>query len=210
MKCNSLKNYQELQEQKPKNIENISILSLKELYPKKVRRIYAKSKEILSYWEKDFYLDWGEPQCFACGVYVNKWEHCERCHIISARHGGCGEAWNIVYLCEHCHSFFDATFSGKPNTYYSSIKWLKEHRDFLIKEIHEKVKTFIKQNNYKELIKKIDIIVFARYMRKSKRVQNPDYNKYLNNHIQQTLHEKILAEMKFTYDYFNKKRGNDE
>lgn len=134
---------------KPENIENLNVTDMKNLFPN-TKRKYPLSIEILKYWENDFNLDFGEPECFACKKYFQEgaekiensnnfqiWnKYLYKCHIVSKCFGGPEEVWNIVYLCDWCHKCFDNTFSGQPFDYYNGINWIKNRNEFLIKRLY--------------------------------------------------------------------------
>ncbi len=70
----------------------------------------------------DYSMDWGEPSCWACGIWNeyfdddieleklkdvfsvwNKHSYLERCHILPTALGGCNCEANLTILCKHCH-----------------------------------------------------------------------------------------------------------
>lgn len=88
-----------------------------------------QKSQIAFYWHEkarayfNFHMDWGEPECWACGYWNsyypdiedpkteidytfqvwNKHPYLERCHIIPKAHGGCNCEPNLVLLCKACH-----------------------------------------------------------------------------------------------------------
>ena len=103
---------------------------------------------ILAYWSDNeaklindvgFFLDIGEPACWACGYNwwgrynvtqdvhlfsdsVKAWQKAplERCHIVPSALGGTNLPENIIFMCSECHEF-------APNTIYKDmfLSWSK-------------------------------------------------------------------------------------
>jgi 5-methylcytosine-specific restriction endonuclease McrA len=139
-----------LERERPKNVDKISIQKMVEMYPKKIRRNYASPAEIVMYWDRRFFIDWGEPECFACkmwsgksGVDFSEWNKSQlhRAHLIAACNGGPAQAWNIMYLCDYCHRAMDDRFLyAGPSDYKKVIKWIVERRRSLNEFYMNKVK----------------------------------------------------------------------
>jgi 5-methylcytosine-specific restriction endonuclease McrA len=66
-------------------------------------------------WREDDFMDWGEPECWACRYYSESWPDgsykawdkaagLQRCHVIPQALGGSDEPLNLVILCEPCHA----------------------------------------------------------------------------------------------------------
>jgi HNH endonuclease len=101
--------------------------------------------EIFEYWKErifdlDFFIDWGEPSCWACGEFWNGryditnpkasyekilevWEKAplQRCHIIPRSLGGSNETSNLFLMCKECHDL-------APNTSIPEIffQWARK------------------------------------------------------------------------------------
>ena len=97
----------------------------------------SKSK-VFEYWkerilEKGFFIDWGEPSCWACGEFwngrydingtyasykkiLNAWEKAplQRCHIVPVSLGGNQDESNLFLMCKQCHDL-------APNTSFTEI-----------------------------------------------------------------------------------------
>ncbi len=110
------------------------------------RSTMPKKSQIAFYWHKNVYdyfnyeMDWGEPSCWACGIwnencpdlenpkadikdtfeFWNKHNYLERCHIIPSSHGGCNCEANLVILCKECHKASPDTKS--PITFQTWVK----------------------------------------------------------------------------------------
>ena len=91
--------------------------------------------EIFKYWKNrleklGFFVDWGEPGCWACGFHYNskydlrdsrarwakvvaKWEKIplQRCHIVPRSLGGSNKASNLFLMCRECHDLSPNTAS---------------------------------------------------------------------------------------------------
>jgi hypothetical protein len=96
----------------------------------------AKS-QIFEYWKNrleklDFFVDWGEPGCWACGFHYDAkydirrsnapwrdvlkcWDKVplQRCHIIPRSLGGANRASNLFLMCRECHDLAPNTTSRK-------------------------------------------------------------------------------------------------
>lgn len=94
--------------------------------------------QVFEYWkerifEKGFFIDWGEPSCWACGEswngrydiknpnashekILNAWEKAplQRCHIVPASLGGTDDESNLFLMCKQCHDL-------APNTSFPEI-----------------------------------------------------------------------------------------
>jgi len=118
-------------------------------------------EQILKYWEVNIgksddqfkkIIDWGEPECFACGytipdasIYIreNLKQNCteeeywkiisigwhmlglQYCHIHAHCFGGNEHYSNIVLLCSFCHKLMDIKFLGKSEDRDSQLDWIK-------------------------------------------------------------------------------------
>jgi hypothetical protein len=90
-----------------------------------IMSVPSKSR-IVEYWrsgdrlyeELGILVDWGEPQCWACGQWwwgrydmddstpiPRRWERppLQRCHVIPRSLGGSDEPSNLVLMCSECH-----------------------------------------------------------------------------------------------------------
>lgn len=65
-------------------------------------------------WRDDNFMDWGEPECWACRYYSESWPDgsaqawdkaagLQRCHVIPQALGGSDNPLNLVILCASCH-----------------------------------------------------------------------------------------------------------
>lgn len=207
----------------PKNIEQLSIEELKSIYPENQRRKYPKSINILVYWDDVFSIDWGEPECFGCKNLTfslsgakdidqyeethkgnhNKYKcfdiwnnHFYRCHIIGAGYGGPAQAWNIVYLCDWCHSCLDSVVLGEPKNYYESIKWIKERRKFIVDYMYAAT---IQYSNYRNI--ELNLINVNRFIKLShnENAWNPQYNQHLINKRMNPA-DAVIASYKYAFD----------
>ena len=169
----------ELIAEKPQNIEKMSVAEMCKKYPKDIRRKYPPCLEVLKYWETEFDLDWGEPECFACKSFIKDdaeliaerykragtneqcngvfqaWLHKHhQCHLTAACFGGPAQPWNIVYLCPSCHQELDNTFSGYPEDYYQQISWIKMKSKVIMETIMKELKA---APNYEEVCKDLTL-----------------------------------------------------
>lgn len=109
--------------------------------------------EIFSYWKNrleklGFFVDWGEPGCWACGFHYDAkydirdpnarwakvlacWERVplQRCHIVPRSLGGSNKASNLFLMCRECHDL-------QPNTSVRAVffDWARTQR-FLYREM---------------------------------------------------------------------------
>ncbi|MBS3777653.1 MAG: HNH endonuclease [Bacteroidales bacterium] len=174
----------------PKNYEGLSSEDLFNIFPEKRRSNYPRAVEILYYWENDFKLDWGEPECFGCkqmtfkpegaghianGGSFEVWkDYLEICHITSVCFGGPDKPWNIIFLCPWCHKAFDEVFSGYPNEYHKQLKWLINRRSNLLNWITEDVK---KNEKIRRIFEENKVLEFARLFTRVKKTGN--YKRYM-------------------------------
>lgn len=105
--------------------------------------------EVFEYWKErifdlGFFIDWGEPSCWACGEFwngryhitnpkasyekiLNCWEKVplQRCHIIPRSLGGSNEPSNLFLMCKECHDL-------APNTSIPEIffQWARRQSFF--------------------------------------------------------------------------------
>jgi hypothetical protein len=171
--------------EKPKNLTDMTVEELRRLFPDSEKRTkFPHPLEILEYWEKEFHLDWGEPECFGCkhltfsrsgAEFIAKhkglgrfrvWNsNFQRCHIISATYGGPAQAWNLVFLCDWCHRDFDNINDGLPNNYDKSIDWLRNRRSAVLERMLFEVKPWVDELMRKFFGKNLDdpsLISFSR------------------------------------------------
>lgn len=83
-------------------------------------------------------IDWGEPNCFACGWWATRadeapelwsvWNRAalDRCHLVPAALGGEDEPENLVLLCIQCHQ--DAPDVADP-TYM--LRWIERRESWI-------------------------------------------------------------------------------
>jgi hypothetical protein len=110
--------------------------------------------EIAEYWSKNwnsetakFVVDLGEPSCFACGYYKQKWDESEdaktcwnktglhRAHIVANNIGGADSPENYLLLCERCHIQAPMTndpaimimWASKRESYWSAVDRAMRH-----------------------------------------------------------------------------------
>lgn len=189
--------------QRPSNITDMSEEELKRKYSKDKRRKYPPAIDILVFWENTFHLDWGEPICFACRAFCldgakeiyeyeeknkntknsenwgifNVWKsYLTQCHIIAASAGGPSEAWNIVYLCDTCHSCLDNSITGSPQDYFDTISWIKHRGDILAKTKANLITTYANAHKFKySLENSCDIVALA--------VSDNAHDPQINHHL---------------------------
>jgi len=97
--------------------------------------------EIAEYWvakELRFVCDLGEPSCFACHYWDEKWDlhqsinkrwelsGLERAHIIAAADGGSPQPENLLLLCRRCH--IEAPMVTIPAV---MIDWALQRQDWI-------------------------------------------------------------------------------
>lgn len=113
--------------------------------PKYEDRTMPKKSEVFEYWKErifdlGFFIDWGEPSCWACGEFWNGryditnssasykrilkvWEKVplQRCHIIPRSLGGSNKPSNLFLMCKECHDL-------APNTSIPEIffQWVRK------------------------------------------------------------------------------------
>lgn len=87
--------------------------------------------------------DIGEPCCFACGWYSERWDKAtpkasweratlERAHIVPRSLGGADDASNVILLCNPCHQ--DSPDWRDPG---EMARWIAERPDRSSKEVEE-------------------------------------------------------------------------
>ena len=207
----TIRSKKELIAEKPQNIEKMSVAEMCEKYPKDIRRKYPPCLEVLKYWETEFDLDWGEPECFACkclpvggrDVVINSdndnsdkanrarcarnyqlWSFdFEQCHLVSACFGGPAQPWNIVYLCSWCHRELDHRFSGRPEDYYREIEWLKMRNKAITKTMWSLVETNPNYEKVCNLLSLENAHIFLELMES----KDAEYIKYLEQNQYSTI-----------------------
>jgi len=106
-------------------------------------------REVFEFWrhrlrEHGFFIDWGEPECWACGFHYNgkydirrseaSWEEIyrcwdriplQRCHIVPKTLGGTDECDNLFLMCRECHDL-------APNTGIRAIffEWARAQSSY--------------------------------------------------------------------------------
>jgi len=119
------------------------------------RKSRPLKSQIAYYWKDkcyehfNYFMDWGEPSCWACGKFIsdydqdtdeqhstreifNVWDnhkYLERCHIVPVAHGGCNCEANLVLLCRECHRKSPDTLD--PLLF---IQWIKNRLEYVQKE----------------------------------------------------------------------------
>ena len=115
----------------------------------------SKSK-VFEYWkerilEKGFFIDWGEPSCWACGEFwngrydingtyasykkiLNAWEKAplQRCHIVPVSLGGNQDESNLFLMCKQCHDL-------APNTSFTEIFFQWAQNQNYIKRLNQQI-----------------------------------------------------------------------
>jgi 5-methylcytosine-specific restriction endonuclease McrA len=110
--------------------------------------------QIFEYWKDrfqplGFFIDWGEPSCWACGFHydvkydikrsdaswaqiLRGWDKIplQRCHIVPRSLGGSDEPGNLFLMCRECHD-------AAPNTIIADvfIEWAKAQNFYAREEI---------------------------------------------------------------------------
>ncbi len=132
---------------------------------------YSKIEQLSDFQKKLALQDWGEPSCWACGMWRNtsdctdpdasvatifkSWngaKFLERCHIIPRMLGGTDECSNLVLLCKQCHKESPDVKSTK-----FMKRWItqrKPHGSSFIEALSEISKEAIQyaSNNHKDFI----------------------------------------------------------
>jgi hypothetical protein len=91
-----------------------------------------------------FFVDWGEPGCWACGFHydvkydikrpdagwkdtLKRWDALplQRCHIVARSLGGTNDVGNLFLMCRECHDL-------APNTVFSEIffEWARAQSSY--------------------------------------------------------------------------------
>lgn len=115
------------------------------------RTTWPSKYDIALYWMKQgFVCDIGEPSCFACLWYDERWEllpndtdshlrkiwqgakGLERCHLVPRALGGSLEVSNMVLLCEECH--LAAPDFAAPGY---MLKWMRDREGYLSRVFRE-------------------------------------------------------------------------
>ncbi len=143
-------------------------------------------RDVFEYWrhrlsEIGFFIDWGEPGCWACGFhYSNKydirrsdvsWEEIylcwdkiplQRCHIVPKSLGGSDECDNLFLMCRECHDLAPNTsipeiffeWARSQNWYVrESVKIKAALRSFgVVEEEHDKYYAFMNSENFRDWI----------------------------------------------------------
>ena len=132
------------------------------------RKSMPSKADIAFYWRNqafdtfNYFMDWGEPSCWACGKwyescpdlekqglpvkkvfsYWNKHYYLERCHILPKAHDGCNCPANLTLLCKSCHK-------ASPDTRNLALfaTWVK-NRASNFELIHEDLKRVQKELDY--------------------------------------------------------------
>ncbi|SOD88366.1 HNH endonuclease [Spirosoma fluviale] len=113
--------------------------------------------KIAYYWKEssyqyfDYLMDWGEPSCWACGIFAGlldvdvsdekdfeifkNWanhDYSQRCHIVPKAFGGCNCEANLVLLCRRCHQ-------SSPDTRdpIHFVNWVKNKKKVFSQEIKD-------------------------------------------------------------------------
>jgi 5-methylcytosine-specific restriction endonuclease McrA len=198
--------------QKPKNLTKLSVDQMRGLYPPHTRRAYAKPIDVLRYWENDFHLDWGEPECFGCqnltfagidGVEPEVWnQYFERCHIVAATYGGPAEAWNIVYLCNWCHRIMDHLFEGKPDQYDNIVNWIKNRRQNVSEHMVKELRLFATEDLALD-----DMLLVAKFFQSN---QAMEY--YKNHRIDHHFNpaDEVILRWKYAFGILSKLRKHPQ
>ncbi len=112
------------------------------------RKSMPTRSSIARYWKDKthevfgYLMDWGEPSCWACGMWVGEldidltnlkgdaifksWDshnYLERCHVIAKAQEGCNCEANLVLLCKKCHK--DSPDTKNPNLF---VTWVKNRK----------------------------------------------------------------------------------
>jgi hypothetical protein len=106
---------------------------------------------IAKYWKDEkcheffgYFMDWGEPSCWACGKWNEKYDmdlnnvkdvfsswnkhpYLDRCHIMARALGGCNCEANLALLCKDCHK-------ASPDTknIHLFANWVRNRKKFFI------------------------------------------------------------------------------
>lgn len=106
---------------------------------------------IAKYWceQGKFVMDLGEPSCFACGMWnerwdrpqsiAERWNECglEKAHIIAASENGSSLPKNFLLLCIRCHE--DAPMTTNPEW---MIQWAEQRDSWLVTFQREMLEEF--------------------------------------------------------------------
>ena len=107
------------------------------------------SRYEIAYWwyrHRRFVIDLGEPACFACSWYSERWpivtpgagaqelrrlwdkaEGLERCHLVPAAHGGEDHPQNLVLLCHECHLAAPNYTAWRP-----MLEWIERQPNWFV------------------------------------------------------------------------------
>ncbi|KYG76461.1 HNH endonuclease [Roseivirga echinicomitans] len=126
----------------------------------RIKQLGRKS-EIAKHWRESIFklglfMDWGEPSCWACGIFDNKhdiqdstlamdeifkvWDkqnYLERCHVIPKSLGGCSCSGNIVLLCKRCHKDNPDT-----NDLLTFKLWIQNRKSHAVRRVAELTSLF--------------------------------------------------------------------
>ncbi|UZH08191.1 MULTISPECIES: HNH endonuclease [unclassified Halomonas] len=124
-------------------------------------------REVFEHWrhrigELGFFIDWGEPSCWACGFhYSDKYDirkpdasleeiyRCwdkiplQRCHIVPKSLGGTDECDNLFLMCRECHDL--APNTSIPEIFY---EWARAQSSY-VREA-QKIKTALRSFGVEE------------------------------------------------------------
>lgn len=108
--------------------------------------------QIAEYWNKhhdQFVIDLGEPSCFACGYWDEKWDRpikpedrwnrakLERAHIVARSIGGEDVPSNYLLLCSRCHVLAPMT-----NKREWMLRWVETQEGWMNRLVREGVEEF--------------------------------------------------------------------
>lgn len=131
------------------HIDNTSCIGVKKWMPSRAKIAYYWTKGSYQYF--DYLMDWGEPSCWACGIFADSldvdvsdskdfemlkvWtnhDYLQRCHIVPKAFGGCNCEANLVLLCRRCHQ-------SSPDTRdpIHFVNWVKNKKKVFCQEIKD-------------------------------------------------------------------------
>jgi len=141
------------------------------------KRSMPSKANIARYWKDEkcykilnYIMDWGEPSCWACGMWIGNYDtdpnerkdvfsiwndhpYLERCHILPKARGGCNCEANLVLLCRECHK---ASPDSKDPMLF--VKWVFNRKNHFhnmsieFKEAMETLEYVPQDDDYKLLI----------------------------------------------------------